>query len=113
MILCIIVLTDSNKSSFHFRVLSLSFAPDESDGMLFQIISKSLFILKSRDTVRPGENEIYCQHGLSFTDVIHLLHLCHDSFSEKQAWLKSCRRTTLKMFPFIVKQGIQSRADKN
>lgn len=111
-ILCITVLTDSNEESFHFRVLSGFFPPDETDGMVFQIILKSLFILNTRDTVIPVEHEMYCQHGLCLTEFINILHLCHDSFSEKEAQLKSFRITALKLLPFIVNQDIQSRADK-
>lgn len=97
-------------TSEFFQVL---FFPDESDGMLFQIIHISLvIILNTRDTVIPEEHDIFCQHGLCLTEFINILYLCHDSFSEKQAQLKSFRITVLKLLPFIVNQDIQSRADK-
>lgn len=88
------------------------FPPDETDGMVFQIILKSLFILNTRDAVITVEHEMYCQHGLCLTEFINILHLCHDSFSEKEAQLKSFRITALKLLPFIVNQDIQSRADR-
>lgn len=106
-------MTDSNEESFHFRVLSGFSPPDETDGMVFQIILKSLFILNTRDTVIPVEHEMYCQHGLCLTEFINILHLCHDSFSEKEAKLKSFRITALKLLPFYCESGYTEQSRQN